>query len=51
MEFNTIEILEDTLNGIWITGLPQTSRIITLGQEYVFLGQTVKVKEVISPEV
>ena len=51
VEFNTIEILEDTLNGIWITGLPQTSRIITLGQEYVFLGQTVKVKEVISPEV
>ena len=50
VEFNRIEILEDTLDGIWITGLPESSRIITVGQEYVYLGQTVQVQEIVSPE-
>ena len=50
VQFNSIEILEDTLEGIWITGLPQSARIITVGQEYVFLGQIVKVEEVEFPE-
>ena len=51
VEFNRIEILEDTLDGIWITGLPDSTRIITVGQEYVYLGQTVQVQEIESPEV
>ena len=51
VEFNQIEILEDSIEGIWIAGLPQNTRIITVGQEYVFQGQTVNVKEIsLSPE-
>ena len=52
VEFNPIQILEDTIEGIWISGLPEQTRIITIGQEYVFQGQTVNVKETSpSPEV
>ena len=51
VEFKKIEILEDSMEGIWITGLPKNTRIITVGQEYVFQGQTVNVKEISeSPE-
>ena len=51
VEFKEIEILEDSIEGIWITGLPKKTRIITIGQEYVFQGQTVNVKEISeSPE-
>ena len=51
VEFNQIEILEDSIDGIWIAGLPKNTRIITVGQEYVFQGQTVNVKEISqSPE-
>ena len=51
VEFKEIEILEDSIEGIWITGLPKKTRIITIGQEYVIQGQTVNVKEISeSPE-
>ena len=50
VEFREIEILEDTTEGLWISGLEENERIITLGQEYVFQGQTVKVKEMSLPE-
>ena len=51
VEFKEIEILEDSIEGIWIAGLPKKTRIITIGQEYVFQGQTVNVKEISeSPE-
>ena len=51
VEFKKIKILEDSMEGIWITGLPKNTRIITVGQEYVFQGQTVNVKEISeSPE-
>ena len=51
VEFKEIEILEDSIEGIWVTGLPKKTRIITIGQEYVFQGQTVNVKEISeSPE-
>ena len=50
VEFKEIEILEDTTDGLWISGLNENERIITLGQEYVFQGQTVNVKEISSPE-
>ena len=46
VEFKKIDILEDSMEGIWITGLPKNTRIITIGQEYVFQGQTVNVKEI-----
>ena len=50
VEFKEIKILEDTNNGMWVSGLGQEARIITLGQEYVFQGQTVNVKETFSPD-
>ena len=50
VEFKEIKILEDTSNGMWVAGLGEEARIITLGQEYVFQGQTVNVKESPAPE-
>ena len=50
VEFKEIKILEDTNNGMWVSGLGKEARIITLGQEYVFQGQTVNVKETYSPD-
>ena len=50
VEFKEINILEDTNTGMWVSGLGEEARIITLGQEYVFQGQTVNVKETFSPD-
>ena len=50
VQFKEIKILEDTSNGMWVSGLGEEARIITLGQEYVFQGQTVNVKESPAPE-
>ncbi|SFD80843.1 efflux RND transporter periplasmic adaptor subunit [Roseivivax sediminis] len=33
--FHGIEIVRDTVEGTWVTGLPDRTDIITLGQEYV----------------
>ena len=50
VEFKEINILEDTNSGMWVSGLGEEARIITLGQEYVFQGQTVNVKETFYPD-
>ena len=50
VEFKEINILEDTNSGMWVSGLGEEARIITLGQEYVFQGQTVNVKETFSTD-
>ena len=50
VEFKEINILEDTNSGMWVSGLGEEARIITLGQEYVFQGKTVNVKETFSPD-
>jgi len=39
--FNPVEIARSQTDGIWVTGLPETARIITVGQGYVVAGQTV----------
>jgi multidrug efflux system membrane fusion protein len=39
--FLAIEVIEDTNQGVWVTGLPPTVTLITVGQEYVLAGQTV----------
>jgi membrane fusion protein, multidrug efflux system len=41
VQFNPITLLEDTPDGIWVSGLPQKTRLITRGQEYVHAGQKV----------
>ena len=46
VKFVLIEIIEDTTEGLWVTGLPLNTRIITVGQEYVIDGQHVKVEMV-----
>lgn len=40
--FNAVEIVEDGPAGLWITGLPDTVNLITVGQEYVTAGQRVE---------
>lgn len=41
VSFHPIEIVKDSQKGIWVTGLPETIDIITVGQEYVVAGQQV----------
>ena len=41
--FKPIELVADTQEGLWISGLPQRVRIITVGQEFVKSGQHVDV--------
>lgn len=42
VEFRHITILEDTPEGAWISGLPARTRVITVGQESVVVGQRVE---------
>jgi multidrug efflux system membrane fusion protein len=46
VKFVLIEIIEDTTEGLWVTGLPLNTQIITVGQEYVIDGQQVNVQMV-----
>ena len=40
--FRTVKIIEDGADGMWITGLPGTVNLITVGQEYVAVGDFVE---------
>ncbi len=40
--FHEITILQDTREGVWVSGLPMSTDIIVLGQEYVTAGQVVE---------
>lgn len=40
--FAPVTIIDDTPEGMWITGLPERSRVITVGQEFVREGQRVR---------
>ena len=40
--FLPIAIIDDTPEGMWIAGLPERSRVITVGQEFVREGQQVR---------
>lgn len=42
VEFVPVEILGGDTNGMWVSGLPQSARVITVGQDYVTEGQTVQ---------
>ncbi len=41
VEFHKVQVIEDTPQGVWVTGLPETTHLITVGQEFVLAGQTV----------
>ena len=34
----------DTIDGMWVTGLPDTVRLIITGQEYITTGQIVEIQ-------
>lgn len=42
VEFHSVSIIEDDAGGVWVTGLPDTTRLITVGQEFVDAGQEVE---------
>jgi len=41
VEFAPIKLISSTLEGAWVTGIPDNSRVITLGQGFVKQGQEV----------
>lgn len=42
VEFYSVEIISEGIDGIWVAGLPAVTTVITVGQEEVFEGQLVK---------
>jgi len=42
VRFHPMRILEDTGDGLWVAGLPQRLRIITVGQGFVTAGEEVR---------
>jgi multidrug efflux system membrane fusion protein len=40
--FYTVRIVEDGPAGVWVTGLPETTHLITVGQEFVAAGEVVE---------
>jgi len=42
VRFRAVEILDQTRKGVWVTGLPKETRIITVGQDFVIDGQKVE---------
>lgn len=42
VEFHRVTIVSDTREGVWVAGLPASIDIITIGQEFVREGQTVR---------
>lgn len=42
VSFEPVQILQDESDGTWIGGLPENITVITVGQEFVLEGQTVK---------
>ncbi len=43
VRFVGVSVLRDTVEGIWVSGLPETVDVIVVGQEYVIDGVPVKV--------
>lgn len=42
VEFYSVEIISEGIDGIWVAGLPRVTTVITVGQEEVFEGQLVE---------
>ncbi|MCW9033968.1 MAG: efflux RND transporter periplasmic adaptor subunit [Rhodospirillales bacterium] len=42
VEFHPVTLLSDTPEGVWLSGLPSEVTLITVGQEFVKVGQKVK---------
>lgn len=44
VRFANVQMVSDGETGVWVTGLPAQSRLITVGQEYVTEGEQVQVE-------
>ncbi len=42
VQFALVQTLDDSAEGIWVSGLPNNTTLITVGQEYVSAGQRVE---------
>lgn len=42
--FHPVQVIGDTSEGVWLSGLPATIDLITVGQEFVSAGQAVRIK-------
>ncbi|MEE8245054.1 MAG: efflux RND transporter periplasmic adaptor subunit [Pseudomonadales bacterium] len=51
VEFHTVEIVEDDVDGVWVTGLPDIATLITVGQELVIPGEIVEIDYEPAPEM
>jgi multidrug efflux system membrane fusion protein len=38
VSFQPVKLLRDTVEGVWLTGLPEKLDVIVVGQEYVTAG-------------
>ncbi len=45
VRFVPVKIVAESAEGVWVSGLPKTAVIITVGQDYVTNGQAVKIVE------
>jgi multidrug efflux system membrane fusion protein len=43
VEFAPVHVVEESVDGVWVSGLPDSATIIVVGQEVVFSGNKVKV--------
>ena len=44
VQFAPVRVIDEGVGGAWVTGLPDTARVISMGQDY--LSEGVKVKPV-----
>jgi multidrug efflux system membrane fusion protein len=50
VEFHPVQIVGDGPDGVWLAGLPERLRFITVGQDFVLTGQKVEpVPETVEP--
>jgi|TARA_R110000824_G_scaffold366730_1_gene555459 multidrug efflux system membrane fusion protein len=42
VKFNRVELVDDTPEGLWVSGLPEKVTLITVGQDYVKAGELVE---------
>ncbi len=47
-QFMPIQILQDTKEGMWVSGLPTEIELITVGQEFVQPGSKIQTKHNLS---
>lgn len=43
VQFHSVQIVADDADGVWVTGLPEYTTLITVGQEFVTAGERVDV--------